>query len=67
MQFPSERVGVEALSPMRVSKVIPSINGGTPIVSWRWPGKQDETSQIAEPVDEGHDLGVRPPRERPIA
>jgi len=30
-------------------------------------GQKDEANEIAEGVDQGHDFGVRPPRERPMA
>ncbi len=67
MQFPSERVGVEAFVSDESVEGDPFDQRRDPDSVMALARKQDETSQIAEPVDEGHDLGGQAARERPIA
>src|SRR3712207_2236297 len=57
----------KALSPSRAPKAMPSISGGTPTLSWRWPGSRRKRTRLPRASTRARILVVRPPRERPMA
>src|SRR5215212_9661222 len=57
----------KALSPSRAPKATPSIKGGTPIVSWRWPGSRTKRARLPSASTRATILVVSPPLERPMA
>ena len=57
----------KALSPSRASNAIPSINGSTPTLSWRWPGRRTRRTRLPSASTIATILVVRPPRDRPMA
>ena len=57
----------KALSASRASKSIPSINGATPMLSWRWPGSSRKRVRLPSASTSATIFVVSPPRDRPMA
>ena len=57
----------KALSASRASKSIPSINGATPMLSWRWPGSSRKRVRLPSASTGATIFVVSPPRDRPMA
>ena len=57
----------KAVSAISALKLNPSISGGTPIVSNRWPGSRTKRTRFPRASVSARILVVRPPLDRPMA